>query len=45
MDIMKLLRGVDCACGKHHSCDIGFVAVERGAIGHLRTLCREHPFC
>jgi len=42
MDFTKLLQGVDCACGKHHSCDIGFVAIERGAIRHLKRLCRGY---
>ena len=40
MDIQELLRGFDCACGKHHSCDIGFVAIEKGAIAHLTELCQ-----
>ncbi len=39
MNIQELLKGVDCACGKHHACDIGYVAIERGAIGHLKELC------
>jgi len=38
MDFQKLLQGVDCACGKHHSCDIDFVAIEHGAIRHLTAL-------
>lgn len=38
MDIQQLLQGVDCSCGKHHSCDIKFVAIERGAISHLTHL-------
>ena len=38
MDIQQLLRGVDCSCGKHHSCDIKFVAIEKGAIAHLTAL-------
>jgi glycerol-1-phosphate dehydrogenase [NAD(P)+] len=33
---------MDCACGKHHTCDIGFVAVEPDAMGHLRQLCRGY---
>ncbi len=41
MTCNELLKGMDCSCGKHHSCDIGFVAVERGAIGHLAELCRD----
>lgn len=39
MDIQKLLQGYDCSCGCHHSCDIGFVAIENGAIAHLSRLC------
>ena len=39
MEIKELLKGVDCTCGKHHSCDIDFIAIERGAIGHLTGLC------
>jgi len=39
MNIQELLKGIDCACGKHHACDIGYVAIERGAIDHLKKLC------
>jgi len=39
MDIQRLLQGYDCSCGCHHSCDIGFVAIESGAIAHLTRLC------
>ena len=39
MNIQELLKGVDCSCGKHHACDIGYVAIERGAIDHLKELC------
>lgn len=42
MDINTMLRGVDCACGKHHSCAIEHVCIERGAIAHLRTLCAPY---
>ena len=38
MNIQQLLQGVDCSCGKHHSCDIKFVAIEKGAISHLTHL-------
>lgn len=38
MDIQQLLKGTDCSCGRHHSCDIGFVAIEKGAISHLTAL-------
>ena len=38
MDIQKMLEGVDCACGQHHTCDIKYVAIENGAISHLTKL-------
>lgn len=41
MDIKTLLQGFDCSCGKHHTCPIDFVAVERGAAKYLENLCRE----
>lgn len=42
MDIKQLLKGSDCSCGLHHSCDIGFVAIERGAISHLTALAEGY---
>lgn len=42
MDINELLKGMDCACGKHHSCDIEKVYIEKGAIHHLTELCAEY---
>lgn len=39
MDINKLLKGFDCECGKHHSCDIKYVYIESGAINHLSEIC------
>ncbi len=39
MNIQELLKGIDCSCGKHHACDIGYVSIERGAIDHLKKLC------
>ncbi len=39
MDINKLLKGVDCSCGKHHTCDIGSVYVEKGAVARLEEIC------
>ena len=39
MTVNELLRGVDCACGKHHTCPIEAVYIENGAIDHLRDLC------
>lgn len=39
MDINNILRGVDCACGKTHSCDIAYVYIEHDAILRLGALC------
>ena len=39
MNIQEFLKGVDCICGRHHACEIGYIAIERGAIGHLSQLC------
>ena len=36
MNIQELLQGVDCACGRHYSCNTRFVAIEKDAIAlHL----------
>lgn len=42
MDINKLLRGVDCRCGKKHTCDIEYVYIEKGAISRLSDICRKY---
>lgn len=42
MDINELLKGVDCACGRHHDCDIEAVYIEKSAIRHLTDLCRAY---
>ncbi|MBQ8598633.1 MAG: sn-glycerol-1-phosphate dehydrogenase [Oscillospiraceae bacterium] len=41
MDINELLKGIDCSCGKHHSCDIQSVYIETDAILWLKELCAE----
>ena len=41
MDINELLKGVDCDCGKHHSCDIKYVYVEKNAIDRLSVICKD----
>ena len=41
IDINELLKGVDCDCGKHHSCDIKYVYVEKNAIDRLRVICKD----
>jgi glycerol-1-phosphate dehydrogenase [NAD(P)+] len=39
MDINNLLSGVDCSCGKKHSCDIKYVYIEKNAILRLKDIC------
>lgn len=39
MDINKLLSGVDCTCGKHHTCPIQYVYIEQGAAQRLSSIC------
>lgn len=41
MEIKELLKGLDCSCGKHHSCDIKYVAIEKGAISYLTTITNQ----
>ena len=40
MDINKLLQGVDCKCGKKHTCDIKKVYIESNATKRLEELCK-----
>ena len=42
MNINELLKGVDCACGKFHKCDIENVYVEENAISRLSLLCEKY---
>ena len=42
MDMNELLRGVDCDCGRHHSCAIGAVYVERNVAARLPKLCEGY---
>ncbi len=42
MDINKLLKGVNCSCGKEHKCDIGYVFVENNAVSHLTEICADY---
>lgn len=41
MDINKMLKGIDCKCGKTHKCDIGYVYIEKDAARHLDDICRK----
>jgi len=40
--INNILRGVECACGKTHYCDIEYVYIETGAIARLKKLCEKN---
>lgn len=42
MDINEMLKGVECACGRIHSCPIESIYVETGAIAHLTELCESY---
>lgn len=42
MDINKLLEGRKCECGKVHTCDIDYVYIEKGAISHLKEICKDY---
>lgn len=42
MDINKLLKGVNCTCGKMHTCDIRYVYIEENATQRLEEICCEN---
>ena len=42
MNINEILKGIDCKCGRHHSCPIEKIYVERDAISHLSELCEDY---
>ena len=42
MDINELLQGVECSCGKFHSCDIDYVYIADGAISKLKNICTSY---
>ena len=39
MKISEILKGLDCSCGKKHSCPIEYVYVEKGAIERVTQIC------
>ena len=41
MDINKLLKGVNCDCGRTHTCDIEYVYIENNAIQRLGEICGQ----
>jgi len=42
MQTKELLQGYDCSCKRHHTCEIRYVAIEKGAISHLSKLTQEN---
>ncbi len=42
MDINKLLKGVECSCGKTHTCEVQYVFVEDNAISRLTEICTDY---
>lgn len=42
MNINKLLEGKKCECGNTHTCDIDYVYIEKGAISHLKEICKNY---
>ena len=42
MEINELLRGIDCACGRKHRCDIRYVAIGSNAIAQLGDMVKEY---
>lgn len=42
MNLNQLLQGIQCSCGKKHSCDIDSVFIEDGAISRLCEICAEY---
>lgn len=42
MNINELLMGIDCSCGRYHTCDIKYVYIEKGAIEKLEGICKDY---
>lgn len=42
MDINHLLKGVNCTCGKTHTCDIEYVYIEKDATQRLTGICGSY---
>lgn len=42
MDINELLKGVDCSCGKMHTCNIKYVYIESNAVLRLKNICKDY---
>ena len=42
MDINGILKGVECACGKTHSCNIEYVYIEKNAVDRMTEICKDY---
>lgn len=42
MNINEILSGVECSCGKRHTCSIEKVYIEKGAVARLTELCSAY---
>ena len=42
MEINELLQGIDCACGRHHRCDIRHVTIGSNAIAQLGDMVKGY---
>ena len=42
MDIQALLKGIDCNCGRKHTCDIKYCYIEEDACKRLTELCKGY---
>lgn len=42
MDIQALLKGIDCSCGRRHTCDIKYCYIEEDACKRLTDLCKGY---
>ena len=42
MDIQALLKGIDCTCGRKHTCDIKYCYIEEDACKRLTELCKGY---
>ena len=42
MNINEILKGVKCACGKEHTCDIEYVYIEKDAVKRVAEICKNN---
>lgn len=42
MEIKDLLSGLECSCGRYHSCDIKYVAIDKGALSCLSDITKQY---